>query len=59
MIETEGSLLSREQIAARTKSTDTIVRKIVKAAEAKKPRLRYVAAWTLAVLLQLMRIFGT
>ena len=71
MIETEGSLFSPEQIAARKRSTDarlrwlevgstdSIVRNIVKAAEARKPRLRYVAPWTFAVLVQLMRILGT
>ncbi len=69
-IEKEGSLFSQAQIEARQKasntrlrllevgSTDTIVRKIVKAAEARKPRLRYVAPWTFAVLVRLMRIFG-
>jgi short-subunit dehydrogenase len=69
-IEKEGSLFSRAQIDARKKasdsrlrllevgSTDTIVRKIVAAAEAKKPKLRYVAPWTFAVLVRLMRIAG-
>lgn len=69
-IEKEGSLFSAAQLAARKKSeddrlrwlevgsTDTIVRKIVAAAEAKKPRLRYVAPWTFALLVRLMRIFG-
>lgn len=71
MIAAEGSLFSPEQVAARKRSTDarlrwlevgstdTIVRKIVQAAEARKPRLRYVAPWTFAVLVQLMRILGT
>jgi short-subunit dehydrogenase len=70
MIETDGALFSREQIEARKNaadarlrwlevgSTDSIVRKIVKAAEAKRPRLRYVAPWTFAVLVRLLRIFG-
>jgi len=69
-MEKEGSLFSRAQIEARKKatdarlrwlevgSTDTIVRKIVSAAEARKPRLRYVAPWTFALLVRLMRIFG-
>lgn len=69
-IEKEGSLFSRAQIEARKKasesrlrilevgSTDTIVRKIVTAAEAKKPRLRYVAPWTFALLVRLLRIVG-
>lgn len=69
-IEKEGSLFSRAQIEARKKasdsrlrllevgSTDTIVRKIVAAAEAKKPKLRYVAPWTFAVLVRVLRIFG-
>jgi short-subunit dehydrogenase len=69
-IEKEGSLFSRAQIETRKKesesrlrllevgSTDTIVRKIIKAAEAKEPKLRYVAPWTFAVLVRLLRIFG-
>jgi len=69
-METDTSLFSREQIEARKKatdaqlrwlevgSTDSIVRKIVKAAEATKPKLRYVAPWTFAVLVRLLRIFG-
>lgn len=69
-IDKEGSLFSRAQIEARKKasdsrlrllevgSTDTIVRKIVTAAEAKKPNLRYVAPWTFAVLVRLLRIAG-
>ena len=69
-MEKEGSLFSREQIEARRKaidarlrwlevgSTDSIVKKIVAAAEAKNPRLRYVAPWTFALLVRLMRIFG-
>lgn len=69
-MEQEGSLFSREQVEARKKaadarlrwlevgSTDTIVRKIVVAAEARKPRLRYVAPWTFALLVRLLRILG-
>lgn len=69
-IEKEGSIFSRAQIEARKKasdrrlrllevgSTDTIVRQIVSAAEASKPRLRYVAPWTFAVLVRLLRIAG-
>ncbi len=65
-----GSLFSKEQIEkmkvesnrtlrwAEAKSTDSIVRKIVAAAEARKPRLRYVAPWTFALLVRVMRIFG-
>jgi len=40
------------------KSTGSIVRKIVKAAEAKKPRLRYSAPWWQAAGTQVLRIFG-
>ena len=66
----EGSLFTRAQLEARKKSadqrlrllevgsTETIVRKIVTAAEAREPKLRYVAPWTFAVLVRLMRIFG-
>jgi hypothetical protein len=69
-MEKEGSLFSRAQVESRKKaidarlrwlevgSTDTIVRKIVTAAEARKPRLRYVAPWTFALLVRLLRIFG-
>lgn len=70
MMKQEGSMFLPEQIEARKKagdaklrwlevgSTDTIVRQIVSAAEARKPRLRYVAPWTFALLVRLMRIFG-
>jgi short-subunit dehydrogenase len=70
IMEKEGSLFSRAQIETRKKaidlrlrwlevgSTDSVVRKIVKAAEAKKPKLRYVAPWTFALLVRLLRIFG-
>lgn len=66
----EGSLFSAEQIEARRRSqnarlrwlelgsTDSIVRKIVSAAEATKPRLRYVAPWTFAILVRVLRICG-
>ena len=69
-IEKEGSMFSREQIEARKKasdarlrwlevgSTESIVRKIVAAAEASNPKLRYVAPWTFALLVRLLRIFG-
>ena len=39
-------------------STDSIVRRIVSASEAKKPRLRYVAPWFFGFGVQLLRIFG-
>lgn len=66
----KGSLFSKRQIEqmkaesdrtlrwAEAKSTNSIVRKIVAAAEARKPRLRYVAPWMFAVLVRLMRILG-
>jgi short-subunit dehydrogenase len=66
----EGSLFTRAQLEARKTSadkrlrllevgsTETIVRKIVTAAEARKPKLRYVAPWTFAVLVRMLRIFG-
>lgn len=40
------------------RSTDSIVRKIVRAAEARKPRFRYVAPWWQGALVQLARTFG-
>ena len=40
------------------KSTRSIVRQIVKAAEASKPRLRYVAPWVQGLGIRLARIFG-
>jgi short-subunit dehydrogenase len=40
------------------KSTRSIVRQIVKAAEARKPRLRYVAPWIQGFGIRLARIFG-
>ena len=39
-------------------STKTAVDKIVKAVEAKKPKLRYVAPWRQGAFVQLRRIFG-
>ncbi len=41
-----------------SKSTASIVGKIVKAAEAKKPKLRYSAPWWQAFGIQLLRMFG-
>jgi short-subunit dehydrogenase len=40
------------------KSTDSVVAAIVKACEAKRPRLRYVAPWIQGVGVRLARIFG-
>jgi short-subunit dehydrogenase len=40
------------------KSNNTIVRKIVAATEAMKPKLRYVAPWWIALFVRLMRIVG-
>lgn len=40
------------------RSTGTIVRQMVKAAEARRPQLRYVAPWVQGVLVRLARIFG-
>lgn len=40
------------------KSTKTIVKKIIKASEAKKPKLRYSAPWWQYAGVQVMRIFG-
>ena len=66
----KGSIFSKEQIEKMKKdengllnlvearSTKTIVRKIVNAAEARKPRLRYVAPWTFALIVRIARIFG-
>lgn len=39
-------------------STKSIVKKIAKAAEAERPKLRYVAPWIQAVFVRLARIFG-
>lgn len=64
------SLFSKEQVQklkaaaekelrlAETSSTDSIVRKIVKAVESRKPKLRYVAPWYFALLVRALRIFG-
>ncbi len=41
-----------------SKSTQSIVRKIVKASEAKRPKLRYSAPWWQAVGVHLLRMFG-
>lgn len=70
LIEQAGSMFLREQVEARKKASDaklrwlevgsthSIVGKIVAAAEARKPRLRYVAPWTFALLVRILRIFG-
>lgn len=66
----EGSIFSPEQVQqmkadsdkelrlVEVQSTASIVKKIVKSAEARRPRLRYVAPWYFALLARLMRIFG-
>ena len=66
----KGSIFSKEQIEKMKKdensllklvearSTKSIVRKITQAAEARKPRLRYVAPWTFALIVRIARIFG-
>ena len=66
----KGSLFSKEQIEkmrsgtaralnlAESKSTASVVKKMAAAAEADKPKLRYVAPWRFAVLVRMMRIFG-
>ncbi len=40
------------------KTTTSIVKKIVKAAEAKKPRLRYIAPWWQGLGVRILRAFG-
>ena len=40
------------------RSTGSIVRQMVKAAEARRPRLRYVAPWAQGAMVRLARIFG-
>lgn len=40
------------------RSTTSIVRAIVRAAEAKRPRLRYVAPWWQALGVRILRVFG-
>ena len=49
-----------ERVFSRTelKSTKTVVDKIVKAVESRKPKLRYVVLWWQGSLVQLRRIFG-
>ncbi|PPI82467.1 short-chain dehydrogenase [Marinobacter maroccanus] len=66
----KDSLFSRQQIAKmktdtnkqmrllESKSTASVVRKIVSATEARKPRLRYVAPLHFAILVRLARILG-
>jgi short-subunit dehydrogenase len=66
----KGSLFSPEQISqmkaesatmlrwAEATTTRSIVEKIITASESNKPRLRYVAPWTWALLVRLLRIFG-
>lgn len=49
---------ARELRLAEAGSTNSIVRKIVTAAEARKPRLRYVAPWHFALFVRVMRILG-
>lgn len=41
-----------------SKNTSSIVRKIVKAAEARKPKLRYSAPWWQALGIHILRMFG-
>ncbi len=40
------------------RSTESIVAQMVKAAEAKRPRLRYVAPWIQGLMIRIARIFG-
>ena len=40
------------------RNTDSIVKKMIQAAEAKRPSLRYVAPWTQGFMVRLARIFG-
>jgi len=66
----KGSLFNEEQIEkmkveskkelrlAEFGSLSSIINAIVKAAEAKEPKLRYVAPWQFAVLVRILRIFG-
>ena len=66
----ESSIFSREQIEKlkkdeernfkwlEVKSTGSIVRKIVEAAESERPRLRYVAPWIHGFFIRLARILG-
>lgn len=66
----EDSLFSKEQIEAmesgttrmlrraEARSTTSIIKKITAAAEAEKPRLRYVAPLHFAIIVRLLRILG-
>lgn len=49
---------TREFKLVEARSTDSIVRKIVQASEARRPRLRYVAPWIQGLVVRLARIFG-
>ena len=49
---------ARGMAFAEAKSTDSIVAQIVKAAEASRPRLRYVAPWIQGAYVRLARIMG-
>lgn len=67
----EESLFSTEQIAQikkrerkefkmfEEKNTRSIIKKIIQAAEADRPKLRYVAPWIQGFFIQLKRILGT
>lgn len=48
----------RTVVYGETRSTNAIVRQIIKAAEAKRPKLRYSAPWHQAWLVRLARIIG-
>jgi len=66
----EKSLFSKTQIESmktetdkqlrllESKSTSSIVKKIIAATEAKKPKLRYVGPLHIAILVRILRIFG-
>lgn len=60
----KGQIETMKADAAKTlrwieaKSTASIVNKVVSAAEAKNPRLHYVAPWYAAFVVRLLRIFG-
>ncbi len=49
---------ARDMAFAEAKSTDSIVAQIIKAAEATRPRLRYVAPWIQGVYVRLARMMG-
>lgn len=49
---------AREFRLVEARSTDAIVRKIVQASEARRPRLRYTAPWWQGLAVRLARIFG-